>query len=313
MIQILTLVLPVFGLIGLGWTVSRLGVVSDATAIGVSDFVATIAIPAFIFHTLYRGDAPALLPWTYWGAYFLGVAVAWGLAMAAARRLFAASGQEAVIWGFASAQSNTVMLGVPLVAMVFGEAGALPMFLLIAVHLPVVMIAAAVLMSRAGRGGGRGFDALATLRELARNPIIIAIVLGGAARVVHLPLPELVAEVIGRLAGAAAPVTLIALGMAVARYGLRGNLAPTAVVVLFKMIVHPLIVWLLAFHVFDMPPIFAAVAVTFAALPTGINAYFIAVHYRQGEALASNAVSLTTLVSVVTITFWLWFIGAAPG
>lgn len=308
MSQILSIVLPVFGLIGLGWAVSRLGVLSDSTCVGVSDFVATLAIPALIFRTLSEGNAPVMLPWAYWSAYFLGVAAVWGIAMVAARRLFSASGTETVICGFSAAQANTVMLGVPLIVMVFGEAGALPMFLLIAVHLPVIMIVAALLLSRTGTGSRQ---MLVTVRALLTNPIIIAILLGGLVRITHLPLPDLLTQVVGQLATAAAPVTLVALGMAVARYGLRGNLGPTAVMVLLKMIVHPLIVWVLAFHVFAMPPTFAAVAVTFAALPTGINAYLVAVRYRSGEALASNAISLTTLASVVTIPFWLWFIGPA--
>lgn len=311
MSQILTLVLPVFGLIGLGWLVARLGVLSDSTSLGVSDFVATLAIPALIFRTLAEGDVPEASPWSYWAAYFTGVAVVWAAATLVGRRLFAANGSEAVIYGFAAAQANTMMLGVPLIVMVFGEAGALPMFLLIAVHLPVIMIAAAILLSRAG-GEGRGFDLAATARALVTNPIVVAIMLGGVVRVTHPPLPDLLMQVIGQLATAAAPVTLVALGMAVARYGLRGNLGPTLAVALLKMVVHPLVVWLLAYYVFAMPPTFAAVAVTFAALPTGINAYLVAVRYRCGEALASNAISVTTLMSVVTITFWLWFIGAAP-
>ncbi|MFD2250955.1 hypothetical protein FHS82_000103 [Pseudochelatococcus lubricantis] len=309
--QILTLVAPVFGLIGLGWFVARTRLLPESTAVGVSDFVATLAIPALIFRTLSEGSVPEASPWSYWAAYFLGVAIVWLLAMALARRLFAASGTETVICGFSAAQSNTVQLGVPLIVMVFGEPGALPMFLLIAVHLPIIMLAAAIMFSRAN-GEGRGFGIVATLRALATNPIIIAIVLGGIVRVAHIPLPGLVVDIVGQLAVAAAPVTLVAMGMAVARYGLRGNLGPTTVMTVFKLVVHPFVTWILAFHVFAMPPVFAAVAVTFAALPTGINAYLVAIRYRSGEALASNAISLTTLVSVVTITFWLWFIGAAP-
>lgn len=307
--HILPLVLPVFGLIGLGWVVARFGILSESTSVGVSDFVATLAIPALIFRMLSQGDTPAMIPWAYWSAYFLGVAIVWALAMVMARRVFKANTSEAVIYGFSAGQSNTVMLGIPLIMMVFGEPGALPMFLLIAVHLPIIMLAAAVLLSRAGPEGG-GKRLMVTLRALATNPIILAIVLGAIVRVTHLPLPGLATAVIDQLATAAAPVTLVALGMALARYGLRGNLGPTAAVTVLKMIVHPLIVWFLAFHVFDMSPTFAAVAVTFAALPSGINGYLVAVRYRSGEALASNAISMTTLASVVSMTFWLWFIGA---
>ncbi|MGV6872416.1 AEC family transporter [Pseudochelatococcus sp. B33] len=309
--QILTLVLPVFGLIGLGWLAARLRVLSDSTSTGVSDFVATLAIPALLFRLLSEGDVPEADPWSYWSAYFLGVALVWALAMVLARRLFAVDNAEAVFHGFAAAQANTVQLGVPLVVMVFGEAGALPMFLLIAVHLPVIMIVAAVLLSRDQRGRA-GYGVRSILVSLGTNPIILSMLLGGVVRALHVPVPGLVREIVGQLAMAAAPVALVAMGMTSARYGLRGYLAPTLVVTALKMLVHPLLTWVLAYHVFDMPPVFAAVAVVFAALPTGINAYLMAARSRTGEALTSNAVSMTTLISVVTVTFWLWFIGATP-
>ena len=40
-----------------------------------------------------------------------------------------------------------------------------------------------------------------------------------------------------------------------------------------KLLVMPLIAWVLAFKVFALPPVAAGVVVLFAAMPTGANAY----------------------------------------
>src|SRR5829696_8942428 len=59
----LAIVLPVFGLIGLGYAARRLGLVSDATGEGLSDFVFTLSVPCLIFRTLARAELPAVQPW----------------------------------------------------------------------------------------------------------------------------------------------------------------------------------------------------------------------------------------------------------
>src|SRR5829696_2952111 len=136
----LAIVLPVFGLIGLGYAARRLGLVSDATGEGLSDFVFTLAVPCLIFRTLSRAELPAVQPWGYWISYFLGVAIVWAVAMATATRVFRVTGNAAVVAGFTAGQSNTVFVGVPMIK-AYGDEGAVPLFLLIAVHLPVVILA----------------------------------------------------------------------------------------------------------------------------------------------------------------------------
>ena len=61
--------------------------------------------------------------------------------------------------------------------------------------------------------------------------------------------------------------------------------------------------------VFTMPPAWAGVAVLFASCPCGVNAYLFAERYKTGVGLASSSIALSTLLSVATSIFWLWFLG----
>lgn len=115
--------------------------------------------------------------------------------------------------------------------------------------------------------------------------------------------------VIDGLAGAAIPCALIAMGLALHHHGLKTPLAQTAPITTLKLIVHPAIVYVLAFHVFVVPPVWAGVAVLFAAMPTGINAFLFAARYKTSQALASSTIALSTGVSPATIMFWLWMLG----
>jgi predicted permease len=171
-------VLPVFGLVGLGFVLRRIGLVGERAGDGLSDFVFNVAIPALIFRTLSQASLPAEPPWGYWLAYFGGVAVVWAIAMLMARRVFVRSRVEAVVAGFTAGQANTVLVGIPLILKVYGDAGAAPLFLLVAIHLPITMTVATLLVE------GRNSDLGAILRRLATNPILIGILAGALARLV---------------------------------------------------------------------------------------------------------------------------------
>ena len=58
-----------------------------------------------------------------------------------------------------------------------------------------------------------------------------------------------------------------------------------------------------------MPPVWAGVAVLFASCPSGINAYLFAERYNEGVALASSAVTLSTILALGTTLLWLYVLG----
>ncbi|MGL4240362.1 MAG: AEC family transporter [Beijerinckiaceae bacterium] len=299
------IVVPIFVVIGLGFGASATGLLSNRTADGLSDYVFVIAIPILLFRTLATAPLPQAQPWFYWLAYFAGLAAVW-LAMAlAARRVFGMSGPEVTIMSFAAGQANTVFIGIPLILRVFGDAGTVPMFLLLAIHLPLLMMIATILVERGEPSAGRWRKMLA---NLARHPILVGIVAGALFRLSGLPLPEIASSSLKLIADTAAPAALFALGMTLKRYGMTADTGPLAAVAALKLIVHPAIVYLLAFHVLPMPPVWAGVAVIFAACPTGVNGYLLAQRYQVGVANASAAIAVTTVLSVVTMGFWIWMV-----
>jgi len=105
-----------------------------------------------------------------------------------------------------------------------------------------------------------------------------------------------------RAHGAATPCALYALGASLTRYSLGGNLREPALLVGLKTVLHPLIVWLLATQVFDVPPLWVATGVLLAALPAGITPYLFAQRYGACQSTVASAVFLSTLVSVGTLS-----------
>jgi predicted permease len=303
MLASLFVVLPVFGLIGLGYFARWTRLLRETTGEGLSDFVFVLAVPCLLFRTLAKADIPPTQPWGYWIAYFTGLAMVWVLATLIASRFFARKGPELVVSGFAAAQSNTVFVGVPMILKAYGDAGAVPLSLLLAIHLPVTMTVATLLAE------GRSASIPTLIRRLFSHPIVVGILLGSAVRPFVAQVPDALWTLIDLLAGAAVPCALISLGIAMRRYGLESGLGLPVVLSGLKLGLHPLLVYWLATRIFEMPAHWSGVAVLFAPCPCGINAYLFAERYRQGVADASSAITLSTLLSLFTTAAWLTFLG----
>ncbi|WP_232628186.1 AEC family transporter [Methylobacterium sp. Leaf118] len=303
-----TLIIPIFGIVLIGWLASLAGLISERVSDGLSEYVFALAVPALILATLTRPGLTGEIAWGFWVSYFGGVAVAWAIGSLIARQYEGVDRRGTVLHGFAASQSNTVFVGVPMIFQAYGEAGAFPLFMLLAVHLPLMMgVATFMIESEGGRPLGQRLKTLGLV--LVKNPIFQALVVGMAMKATGLSLSGIPKTLIDALAGTASTCALIALGAGLTRYKVLHDLPGASVVSALKLLVHPLAVYLLAFHVFTMPPAYAGVAVLFAASPVGINSYLLAVRYKTEQGLVAAAVLVSTLAGAATTILWLLVLG----
>lgn len=314
-VSIATIVIPIFGLVGLGVLSVRGGLLTPSVSEGLSEFVFVIALPVLMFRTLATAEIGEVSPWPFWACYFAGVALVWLLSDLTVRRLFGRDARAGVTAGVSGGFSNIVLVGLPFSISALGEEGSVPAATLIAVHLPVMMVASTLLVQRAERLDGTAGEADALLQVLARvganlvkNPLIIGILVGIAWRIAGLPLSGIPLTIVDMLRQTAVPCALFALGMSLARYGISGNVRPALIIAGLKLVLLPLTVYLLATTLTDLPPLWVNVATMAAACPTGINAWLIASRFGTGLALSANVITLTTAFAVVTMTLWFAFL-----
>ena len=181
----LTLIIPIFGLVLVGWLASLTKIISERVGDGLSEYVFSLAVPALIVSTLTRPGLSGEIAWGYWASYFGGAALAWTVGSLIGRRTEGVDRRGAVLHGFAASQSNTVFVGVPMILQAYGEAGAFPLFMLLAVHLPLMMGAATLLIeSEGGRSYSQRLKALGL--ALGKNLIFLALVVGMAMKAAGL-------------------------------------------------------------------------------------------------------------------------------
>jgi hypothetical protein len=314
MFDVVENVLPVFLLILAGWLIVSTGYLKPEAGEALSDFVFKVSVPVLLFRTIALSDFHGAFPLRLWLAYFSGVAVTWALAHMISVRIFGSDQRTGTVAGVSSAFANTVFIGLPLVDRTVGPEGLVALSILIAIHLPVMMIASSVLIERAEKrdtGQEReGFGALMLrlTRSFFRNPLVFGILGGLIWHGFGLPLSGMAKTLTDEISAIAGPAALLSLGMAMRRHGGGESGGMIIAASLLKLFVMPAVV--LGFStLFGLDPQWRKALVLTAAVPTGVNAWLIATQFGVAQKLAASTTTLTTALGVVSVTFWAWLLG----
>lgn len=310
--QLLDVFAPVFVLIGAGYLAARGGLIGPDGARGLNAFVLYFCVPPLLFRTMQKVGFEGSSPFGVWSAYYTAVAVIWLLVAAGVRRLPGLGAAGGAATAFAATFGNLGIMGLSIAYLGFGDEGLLVAALIIALHAANHWFFATVWAELALRR--RGVDLFSVARDvvisLLKNPVVVALLIGAAWNASGLAVPPVGERLIDLAGDAAIPAGLFSLGLAIAAYPLRGNLPGIAVVIALKMLVFPVIAWALARYVFTLPPRETSMVALFAALPTGMNAYFFSVKFDAGVAVVTGAIALGVLLSVITIPLLMWLVGA---
>ncbi len=304
--NVIEVILPVFVVVAAGYGASYAGVIKAVDNDGLSRFVFNIALPVLLFDSLAKVTLPEQFNWQFLVSYYLVVLIIYGLAVWLGKRWFGASAQEQGVLGIGASYSNLVLIGLPIVSAGLGDEALLPLFLLVSIHSAVLFFLSTVMVER-GERHGRSLQqiALQTGKSLARNPIIIGLVSGLLVNLLAIPIPGPLDDAVSLLSRAALPCSLFVLGASLTTYKIAGHLSEAWLIIGLKMVLQPLLVWILVFRVFEIDPLWGTVAVMAAGMPVGINAYMFAQKYQTGIAVLSTAVLLSTIFAIFSQSFWL--------
>jgi malonate transporter and related proteins len=244
-----------------------------------------------------------------WGAYYGALALTWiaALALSALLRKRREDREDGVVFAIGSVYGNIVMLGIPLTLSALGNEAAGPMALILSVNTPLLWLCGTLQMELVDRKQTASAASLIVpvLLDLSRNPIMLAIGFGLLWRLTGLGLHPVVDRTVELLAQAGSPAALIALGINLFRFEVKGEKLGILVMSALKLLAMPTAAFVLA-KLLDLPPLAAGVVVLFAAMPTGANAYIFAVQYQRLVNPVSGAVALGTLLAAVTLPVVVW-------
>ena len=260
----------------------------------------TVAVPALLFRLmsdfsrLPPVDARLLI------AYFGGCLAVFALGRLLAFQLFRMDGAAQSVFAVGGIFANTLLLGIPVAKVALGDA-AIPVVSLVLVFNSLVLwtlVTVSVEWARTGKVSLAGFAT--TAMNVVTNPVVASILAGTAWGWAGVPLPGIAERTLDLVGQAAVPLSLIALGMGLAEFGVREAWRESTAICVLKLAVQPAAVFALA-RLLDLPPLETQAVVLLAAMPVGANVYLMAREFGAlPGAIAASLVISTALAAFTT-------------
>lgn len=287
-------VIPVFGLVGIGYYFGpRLGLETRT----LSKVAYYVFVPAFVFHHI--GNAEIAFAQTGKLVFYVivvhvvGAFSAYWLAV-----LLKRPQKKAAAFALIAAFGNVGNFGVPIIVFQLGEsaiATSTLFFVVISTVAFIIGVGAASFIS------GSGPSAVASV---FKTPAIIALGPALFFPLTDFEIPLMVGRIIELLAGAMIPVMLIAMGLSLAGRSKIDFTLDGFLITGIRLLFLPLLAFIFAL-VFGIEGIGRSISILQAGMPAAVLTWLIATEHDLIPDFVFSVLVLSTLCSLVTLTILL--------
>jgi len=301
-------------IIGVGFLLAHLKIL-DATAQGALTRLAFyVASPALMITVLGGTDVHRLFSANLIAS--LGsVVVAATTTILLARLLWKREAGDTVIAAFCSAYVNAGNLGIPIAAYALGDAALVAPMLL--AQLIILQPSGLAVLDAITHVPSPGISPrrllLIRLTRPLRNPLAVGSLVGLALALTGIKLPMIINAPLTLIGGMAVPSMLLVFGISL-RLGPRPGAGEPPIqigaLVLIKLIVQPIVAYLIGVYVVGLTGHNLLAVTVIAALPTAQNVFTFAMRYDRGVILARDTIFVATLLSVPVILVITWLLAS---
>ncbi len=287
---ILASLVPVILLIALGAGLRRIGFMAETFWPQLERFVYFLLFPPLLFHTIATAHLDGSTALRLAGVFALAVAIMGTLLMLLKPMLpisgpaFTSVFQGAIRW------NSFVALGI--LAALLGTSGVALAAVAFATLVPLVNMLSVLVLSR--YAADKPASAAMVAKSLAQNPLIIACLLGIAASMSGLTLPDPVLKTLKLMGDASIAIGLVSVGSALDFRALTGSRTAIVVTTLLKLAVMPLIM-AAACWIMGVSGEARMVALICASVPGATSSYILARQLGGDATLMANLITVSTI------------------
>jgi predicted permease len=292
---VLSTIFPIILLIALGYALKAKGFVPDSYWQGAERIGYYILLPSLFFYSLATADLKDVPVQEMVWVLLLSTGIS-ALLLYVFRNRVAKDG-PAFTSVFQGGVRFNNFIGVTVAAGLFGSTGVAMAAVANAVIVPTVnTLCVLVFAKHADSNSSIKFVA----KSIATNPLLVSCLLGIAAHISGLSVPDYLAPMIKSLGQTASPLGLLCVGGALSVRSIKPQIRPIVFSSVFKFFVMPLATYG-ACRALGFGGHAALVAVLFQSLPTASSSYVMARQQGGDASLMSNIVAIQTLLSAFTL------------
>lgn len=294
--------LPIFLLIILGKVLKTTKIISDEFTKTADRYVFRIALPALLFSDLTENNVGSAFDGKYvlfcFSVTIFSIAVLWGLT-----EKFMKNEEQKGAFIQGSYRSSAAILGLAFINNMYDSVGMAPLMIIGCV--PLYNIFAVIILTLKGDNGGKKPNMKETFINVMKNPILLSILIALPFTLLNLHFPSFVNKAIGSVANTATPLALISIGASFEGKKALKKMKPTLLASFIKLILLAgLFLPLAVFFGYRNQELMALLVML--GSPTTVSSYIMAKNTGNDGILTSSIIVLTTLLSSLTLTLWIF-------
>ena len=294
--------LPIFLLIILGKVLKTTKIINDEFTKTADRYVFRIALPALLFSDLTENNVGSAFDGKYvlfcFSVTIFSIAVLWGLT-----EKFMKNEEQKGAFIQGSYRSSAAILGLAFINNMYDSVGMAPLMIIGCV--PLYNIFAVIILTLKGDNGGKKPNMKETFINVMKNPILLSILIALPFALLNLHFPSFVNKAIGSVANTATPLALISIGASFEGKKALKKMKPTLLASFIKLILLAgLFLPLAVFFGYRNQELMALLVML--GSPTAVSSYIMAKNTGNDGILTSSIIVLTTLLSSLTLTLWIF-------
>ena len=297
-------VIPMAIMVGIGAVLRIVKLADEPTMKKVDKLIFNVFMPMLSFNNIYKTDFTQL---TQVGYIVFGCGILTLLfigCMVIVPRLVRPMPTAASL-GQAIFRANYLIFGAAVAESIYGEGNFGKIALMGAIAVPMFNALAAVLLERARNSTA---SPRKLLLAIAKNPTVLATILGILVNLTGLVIPVLVLDVVQDLAGLTTPLSFLSIGVTL-KLGQVEKKSYLISGVLLRLVLIPMAVIPLGILCGFRGQELCALMILFGA-PTAVSSYPMAVAMDADGDFAAQMVAYTTIFCLPTIFLWTLFLNS---
>ncbi len=310
MLAVLNVTTPFFALVLCGYLAARHRMLPENAVPALNGFVLYFALPCMLFLFTAGRAFREIVNLPVFLAYMVSGLAAFAIFAATIHFAAGERVREAAFAALAASWSNWGYMGIPLIPAILGRAALAPLIAAGMADLLVVVSAGLALASLDDRGDGGAAAALSgALIHVAKNPLVWAVMVGGAFSALQWHLPDAVDQFTRLLGQAAGPVALFTIGLSLYRPGTRAWRADVSLIAGAKLLLHPCLAAVVTVYLFALTPLEVRTLVLSAALPVAGTVFLFAEQQGANAERIAAAILVSTTLAFATVSALCWAFG----
>ncbi len=291
-------VMPMAMMVGIGVLLRLFNLADGPMMKKVDNLIFKIFMPCMSFYNLYHTDFSKFGNVNYILYGIAALMLEFLVAMFVVPK-FVKPRPTAASYGQAIFRSNYLIFGAAVAQSIYGAGNIGLVSLLGSVAVPMFNVQAAILLETARNSS---VSVKKMLLSIAKNPTVIATVLGLAVNFSGLHLPYLVLDVVQDLSGLTTPLSFLSIGVSLSMSKVSKKAYLISAVIL-RLVLIPLAFVIPAAFMGFRGQEMCALLILFAA-PIAVSSYPMAVAMGADGDFAGQLVAYTTIFCLPTIFLW---------